>query len=90
MWHFRGTPPYIAAQARRLGLSEPMAAHCKHNAEIHRVSILLGQLCDRWHRCRKEDDRPVVGPLDARRSRPRWDEAEDESLKLHALAASAA
>jgi hypothetical protein len=90
MWHFRGTPPYLSAQAKRIGMNETLTSRARHNSEIHRVSILLGQLCERWHRCRKEDDRPVVGPGERDAIAAVLGQCEAESLKLHALAASAA
>lgn len=90
MWHFRGTPPYLTAQARRIGMSDLLADRAKHNAEIHKVSILLGQLCERWHKARKEDGRPVVGSVDLAQIVASLTHAEQECSKLHALAGAAA
>jgi hypothetical protein len=89
-WHYRGSPPYLAAQAKRLGISQVLADRARHNAEIHRVSILLGQLCERCHRARVENGRPVVGPAETAQIRATLEQAELECSKLHALAAATA
>jgi hypothetical protein len=90
MWRFRGTPPYLAAQAKRLGISQVLADRCRHNPEIHRASVLLSQLCERLHRCRKEDGRAVLSPPERAQFRSTLEQIEQECAKLHALAAAAA
>jgi hypothetical protein len=89
-WHFRGTPPYLSAQGKRLGMVETLVARAKHNTEIHRVSIILGQLCERWHKARKEDDRPVYVKYEAEQVAAGLAQADQECAKLHALAGAAA
>ena len=61
MWRYRGTPHHLSLQARRLGISEVLADRARHNQEIYRCSVLLAQLCERYHRARKEAGRPVFG-----------------------------
>src|ERR1700675_2604014 len=90
MWRFRGTPPYLTAQAKRLGISQVLADRARHNPEIHRATVLLGQLCERCHRARKEDGTPVLGPSELAQVRATLEQAEMECAKLHALAGAAA
>jgi hypothetical protein len=90
VWRFRGSPHYIERQAARLGVSQVLADRARHNAEIHRVSVLLGQLCERYHRARKEDGKPVFFPLELSQVRGTLDQGEQELQKLHALAAASA
>jgi hypothetical protein len=90
VWRFRGSPHYIERQAARLGVSPVLADRARHNAEIYRVSVLLGQLCERYHRARKEDGRPVFFPLELSQVRGTLDQGEQELQKLHALAAASA
>ncbi len=90
MWRYRGTPPYLAAQAKRLGISQVLADRARHNPEIHRASVLLSQLCERCHRARKEDGRPVLPIPEQAQVRGTLEQVEQECAKLHALAAAAA
>ena len=64
MWRFRGTPSYLDTQGERLGLSKVLTDRARLNKEVHRISGLLGQLCDRYHRAPKEDGRAVVPPAE--------------------------
>jgi len=89
-WRYRGTPPYLSAQAKRLGISQVLADRARHNPEIHRVSVLLGQLCERAHKARQQDGRPVLFPPELAQVRGTLEQVEQECAKLHALAASAA
>jgi hypothetical protein len=90
VWRYRGTPPYLAAQAKRLGISQVLADRARHNPEIHRASVLLSQLCERCHRARKEDGRPVLPIPEQAQVRGTLEQVEQECAKLHALAAAAA
>jgi hypothetical protein len=90
VWRFRGSPHYIERQAARLGVSQVLADRARHNAEIHRVSVLLGQLCERYHRARKEEGNPIFFPLELSQVRGTLDQGEQELQKLHALAAASA
>ncbi len=90
MWRFRGTPPYLAAQAKRLGISQVLADRARHNPEIHRASVLLGQTCERLHRARKEDGKPFLMGPELAQIRGTLEQVEQESAKLHALAAATA
>jgi hypothetical protein len=90
MWRFRGTPYYLDAQADRLGLSKVLVDRARSNAEIHRISTLLGQLCERYHHAPKEDGRIAsVFPAELAQIQGTLGQAECESYKLHALAAAA-
>jgi hypothetical protein len=90
LWRFRGTPHYLAAQARRLGMTQVLADRARNNQEIYRVSVLLAQICERWHAARREDDRPVLHVTELAQVRGTLQQAEQECAKLHALAATAA
>ena len=68
MWRFRGTPYYLDAQGDRLGLSKVLTDRARHNPEVYRVSVLLGQLCERYQRARKKEGRPWSSPRSWRRS----------------------
>ena len=89
MWRFRGTPHYLDKQAVRLGISQMLAHRARHNPEIYHVSVLLAQLCERYHRARKEHGKPVFFPTELAQIRATLQQAEQELDKLHALAGSA-
>ncbi len=89
MWRFRGTPPYLAAQAKRLGVNEVLADRARHNPEIYRTAALLSQLCERYHNARKEDGKPVFQPLELEQVKGTLYQCELELQKLHVLAAAA-
>jgi hypothetical protein len=89
MWRFRGTPHYLSQQGDRLGLSRILTDRARHNPEIHRVSVLLGQLCERWHRCLDEEGNPHLFPPDLAQVKGTLSQCEQELEKLHALAAAA-
>jgi hypothetical protein len=88
LWRFRGTPHYLDAQAARLGLSKVLADRARHNAEIFRVQVLVSQLCERFHRARKQDGNPVFGHAELGQIRGTLEQAELELQKLHMLAAA--
>jgi len=90
MWRFRGSPPYLGQQAKRLGVSQVLADRARHNPEIHRVQVLLSQLCERYHRARQENGLPVIVGPELAQVRGTLDQAEQECSKLHVLAAAAA
>lgn len=89
MWRFRGTPYYLEAQAIRLGLSKDRLREAWGNAELHRVSGLLGQICERYHGARKDAGRAVVIPTELAQIQATLGRCERELEKLHALAATA-
>lgn len=89
MWRFRGTPHYFDVQANRLGLSKDRLREAWGNAELHRVSGLLGQLCERYHRAPREDGRAVMIPSELAQIQATLGRCERELEKLHALAATA-
>jgi hypothetical protein len=89
MWRFRGTPHYLDAQGDRLGLSRALIKGARHNREVYQVSVLLGQLCERYHHARKEAGRAVVLPAELAQIRGTLGQCEQELQKLHALAAAA-
>jgi hypothetical protein len=90
MWRFRGTPHYLGHQASRLGITQVLADRARNNAEIYRVSVLLSQLCERYHKARKEDGRPVFGITELGQVKGTLQQCEQECAKLHALAGAAA
>ncbi len=89
LWRFRGLPHYMAAQGDRLSLPRILTDRTRHNAEGHKVSALLAQLCDRYHKARKEDGHPVLYPTELAQVEACLGQCERESEKLHALAATA-
>ena len=88
MWRFRGTPYYLDAQGVRLGLSKALTDRARHNPEVYRVSVLLGQLCERYHRAPKEGERALIPPVELAQVRGTMSQCEQELEKLHALAAA--
>jgi len=88
LWRFRGSPHYLDAQARRLGISQVLADRARHNAEIFRVQVLVSQLCERFHKARKEDGRPVFGIPELAQVKGTLEQAELEVQKLHMMAAA--
>ncbi len=90
LWRFRGTPHYLGQQAVRLGVTPVLADRARNNQEIYRVSVLLAQLCERYHKARKEDGRPMLPAPELAQVRGTLLQAEQECSKLHALAATAA
>ena len=89
LWHYHGTPPFLKRQAARLGSTEQLADRARHNPEIYRLSVLLCQLAERYHRARKEDGEPVFGPLEITAIEGIFSMAEQELQKLHMLAGAA-
>ena len=90
LWRFRGTPHYLSHQAARLGVTPILADRARHNQEIYRVSVLLSQLCERYHKARKEDGKPVLHRPELMQVQGTLAQAEQECAKLHMLAATAA
>ena len=87
---FRGTPHFLGQQASRLGVTPVLADRARNNQEIYRVTVLLAQLCERYHKARKEDGRPVLAMTELAQIHGTLAQAEQECAKLHALAATAA
>jgi hypothetical protein len=90
LWRFRGTPHYLGHQAGQLGITQVLLDRARNNAEIYRVSVLLSQLCERYHKARKEDGTPVFGITELGQIKGTLLQCEQEAAKLHALAAAAA
>ena len=89
MWRFRGSPHYIDQQGDRLGVPKILSDRARHNPEIYRVSVLTGQLCERYHRAPKDGGRAVVLPAELAQIRGTLGQCEQELEKLHVLAAAA-
>ena len=89
MWRFRGTPHYLDAQGDRLGLSKVLTDRARHNPELYRASVLLGQLSERYHQAPKDGSRAVIFPAELAQIRGTLGQCEQELGKLHALAAAA-
>ena len=91
VWRFRGAPPYLNRQARRLGITQVLVDRARHNPEIHRMSVLMGQLCEGYHRLHKPSGAaPTIDPPKLALAKSTLDQIEQEASKLHALAAAAA
>lgn len=87
-WHFRGSPHYIAAQARRLGLSVALLTRDKPNSEINGIGTVLAQLCSRYHQTPKQLGIPRFGAPELRQIRAALDQCEIQVDKLHTVAAA--
>jgi hypothetical protein len=90
IWRYRGTPHYLNQQGFRLGVTQVLIDRARNNQEIYRVSVLLSQLCERYHKARKEDGRPVLHLTELGQIKGTLEQAEQECSKLHSLAAAAA
>ena len=90
LWRFRGTPHYLGQQASRLGVTPVLADRARNNQEIYRVSVLLAQLCERYHKARKEDGRPVLPAPSWPRSAGRCSRPSRNAPSCTRLAATAA
>jgi hypothetical protein len=89
LWHYNGIPEFLFRQAARLGIGSHQADLARHNKEIHRLSTLVNQLCERYHKARKEDGEPVFGSVEIAGIKETLGACERELEKLHILAASA-
>ena len=89
MWRYRGTPHYLRIQAQTMGIAQILADRSRNNPEIYHVSVLLAQLCERYHKARKQDGRPVFGLTEREQIRGTLEQCELELQKLHMLAATA-
>jgi hypothetical protein len=90
MWRYRGSPHHLNLQGSRLGITQVLLDRARNNQEIYRVSVLLSQLCERYHKARREDGRPVLPPTELAQIHGTLLQANQECAKLHALAAAAA
>jgi hypothetical protein len=89
MWRFRGSPHYLDQQARRLGITQVLADRARHNPDIFRLAALLAQLCERYHRARKENGKPVFYSTELGQIKGTLEQCELELQKLHMLAGAA-
>ncbi|MGP0063534.1 MAG: hypothetical protein ACLQGP_08050 [Isosphaeraceae bacterium] len=89
MWRFRGSPHYIDQQGNRLGVSKILTDQARHNQEMYRVSVLVGQLCERYYRTPKDGGRAIVYPAELAQVQGTLGQCELELEKLHVLAAAA-
>ena len=89
MWRFRGAPHYLDRQAARLGITQVLADRARHNPEVYRITVLLGQLSERYHRARRENDVPVLNTTELAQIRGTLEQCEMELQKLHMLAGAA-
>src|SRR4029077_8269532 len=90
IWRYRGSPHYLNQQGSRLGITQVLVDRARNNQEIYRVSVLLSQLAERYHKARKEDGKPVLYLTELAQIKGTLEQAEQECSKLHALAASSA
>jgi hypothetical protein len=89
MWRFRGSPFYLARAAKRLGLAQELAHASRHNAEIFKLATLVSQLCEHWHRARRDNGMPVFYAPELERVKSTLQRCEPEVQKLHIMAAAA-
>jgi hypothetical protein len=89
MWRFRGSPWYLSRQAERLNVHHEVVHLSRHNAEIYRLATLISQLCEQWHRSRKEHGVPVLRGPDLDNVTFTLARCEIEAQKLQVLAAAA-
>ncbi len=89
LWRFRGAPCYLDIQGHRLGVSKVLTDRARHNPEIHRITVLVAQVCERYHRLPKEHYIAMAPPPELAAVRSTLAVAESEMAKLHVLAASA-
>jgi hypothetical protein len=90
MWRYRGSPHHLNQQGSRLGITQVLLDRARNNQEIYRVSVLLSQLCERYHKARRDNGRPVLPATELGQIRGTLQQADQECAKLHALAAAAA
>jgi hypothetical protein len=89
LWRYRGTPHYLRIQAQAMRIAQVLADRARNNPEIYRVSVLLAQLCERYHKARKEDGKPVFGVVERGQVQATLGQCELELQKLHMLSAAA-
>jgi hypothetical protein len=91
MWRYRGSPHHLNQQGGRLGITQVLLDRARNNQEIYRVSVLLSQLCERYHKARRDGDgQPVLPATELGQVRGTLQQADQECAKLHALAAASA
>jgi hypothetical protein len=88
-WHFRGTPYFLASQNHRIGLGEMPLKAAEKNSQIHRISTILAQLCQRFHNAPKDAGRPAFGYVENEQIKASLRQCEIDLEKLHLLAAAA-
>lgn len=86
MWRFRGSSHYIGQQASRLGITQVLADRARSNPNICRMSVLLGQICERYHRARSENGLPVLYRTELDQVKGTLEQCEHELQKLYMLA----
>lgn len=64
IWRYRGTPSYLAKQVFHLGIAQAVVDRMQKSEEIRKFNTILAQLCERYHRYRKEEGVPVVSISD--------------------------
>ena len=89
MWRFRGSPHYVEQQGNRLGVSKILTDQARHNQEMYRISVLVGQLCERYYRTPKDGNRAIAFPAELAQVKGTLGQCEHELAKLHVLAAAA-
>jgi hypothetical protein len=88
LWRFRGTPHYLEQQGRRLKIDPLVRDRARRNQEIYRLSCILAQLSERYHKARKGDALPVFGKIEKDQIRGALGQAELDLQRLHLLAAT--
>lgn len=80
---------YLAANADACGVAATAVSSARHNAELYRVSTLVTQLCERWHRSRREQGIPVLDRADRASVTSTLERCELDVRKLRMIAAAA-
>ena len=90
MWRYRGTPYYLSKAGERLGIPQVLLDRARNNSEIYRVSVLLAQLCKKWHKVKKDENgNPIFNVSELAQIQGTIHQTQQESAKLHALASAA-
>lgn len=87
-WRFRGVPHYMNPQGFRLRVAQIIVDRAKDNKEIWRINTLLTQLCEAYHRMRKERPAAIPGPTEKASAMATLAEARRDLDRLHVLAAT--
>lgn len=89
LWRFRGTPYYLDQQGERLSVTKVLTDRARHNTEIYRVSTLMAQVSERYHKSPKDDGGiPHIVGMHRPEVRDTLLQCEQELQKLHVLAAA--
>ena len=89
-WRHRGGPHYLNCQGSRLRIPQVLVDKSRSNDELFAITQLLNQMCERYHKARKEDGIAILNPPEFAQVKATLAEAQKFSSRLHALAAASA